>query len=231
MIAQTPYHVIFFDLDGTLSDPAEGILRSICHALARLEIPVPDEQVLHDWIGPPLRETLAGYLGDMALAEHALKIFRERFSTIGLFENRLYDGVPAMLEDLRAQGCRLFIATGKPQPYATRILEHFGLLPLFEVVGGATLDGSIDTKADVIRLLLPHLSPAERAACVMVGDREHDVYGARAHGLPCIAVSYGYSGADEFAACAPQQVVHSVAELHALLLGEQTRTEAHYAQL
>jgi phosphoglycolate phosphatase len=231
MIAQTPYRAIFFDLDGTLSDPAEGILRSIRHALARLEVPIPDEHELHDWIGPPLRETLAAYLRDPALAEYALKIFRERFSVTGLFENQLYDGVPAMLQDLRAQGCRLFIATGKPQPFAVRILEHFGLLPLFEAVGGATLDGAIDTKADVLRLLLPHLSPDERAACVMVGDREHDVYGAREHGLPCIAVSYGYGKAEEFAVCAPQQVAHSVAELHALLRGEQARTEARYAHV
>jgi phosphoglycolate phosphatase len=231
MNVQSPYRAIFFDLDGTLSDPAEGILRSIRHALTRLEMTIPDEHILHDWIGPPLRETLAEYFRDPVLAERALNIFRERFSTTGLFENRLYEGVPAMLHDLRAQGSRLFIATGKPQPYATRILEHFGLLPLFEAVGGATLDGAVDTKADVIRLLLPRLSPAERAACVMVGDREHDVYGARAHDLPCIAVSYGYSKAEEFVACAPQQVVHSVAELHALLRGEPTRTKASYVQL
>jgi phosphoglycolate phosphatase len=112
---------------------------------------------------------------------------------------------------------RLLLATGKPQPYAQRILEHFNLLSYFAVVGGATFDGSINTKAEVIATLLPHLTPAERAACVMVGDREHDVTGARAHQIPCIAVSYGFAALDELSACQPAHIVNSIQQLRAAL--------------
>lgn len=208
---------LLFDLDGTLTDPSAGITRCIAYALERLGAPVPKAAALREWIGPPLREKFATYLASEARGAEALALYRERFGRVGLYENELYAGVPALLAALRAQGARLLLATGKPQPYARRILEHFGLLDFFALVGGATFDGAISSKAAIIGTLLPQLSAAERASCVMIGDREHDVAGARAHGLPCIAVGYGFGSAAELRACCPAYQVRSVAELHALL--------------
>ncbi len=215
------YQAILFDLDGTLTDPAEGITRCLLHALDCLEAPAPPLHVLQSWIGPPLRETLATYLQDEQQGTRALTLFRERFSTIGLFENQVYAGVPSLLADLHHSGCRLFLATGKPQPYAQRILQHFDLLPYFSAVGGSGLDGSLNTKEQVIRSLLPLLSPDERATVIMVGDREHDVLGARACQSPCIAVGYGYGSYAELQNCVPAQIVDSVAKLRAALYGTQ----------
>jgi phosphoglycolate phosphatase len=218
MLYSPRYRAVIFDLDGTLTDPAEGITRCIAYALERMHAAVPAETALLDWIGPPLREHFTSYLGgDAAAGEQALACYRERFATVGLFENRVYAGIPALLADLHGHGCRVLLATGKPQPYARRILEHFGLLPYFDIVGGATLDGTLTDKADILAGLLPRLTAAERAACVMVGDRSHDIEGARAHALPCIAVGYGFGSPEELRACAPAQIVGSVEELRAAL--------------
>jgi phosphoglycolate phosphatase len=210
---------LLFDLDGTLTDPSRGITRCIAYALEHMGTPVPEAAALREWVGPPLREMFAAALGSEEHGEQALALYRERFGRIGLYENELYAGVPALLAALREQGTRLLLATGKPQPYARRILEYFGLLDYFALVGGATFDGTVNSKAEVIATLLPHLSAAERTGCVMIGDREHDVVGARAHGLPCIAVGYGFGSAAELRACCPAYHVGSVAELHALLCG------------
>jgi phosphoglycolate phosphatase len=186
-----------------------------------MQAPVPPAALLRTWIGPPLRDTFAVHLHSKARAEHALALYRERFAEVGIYENELYPGIPALLECLQAQGCRLFLATAKPLPFAQRILEHFALAPFFDGVAGATLDGSLSTKADVLAALLPQLGTNERAACVMVGDRDQDVQAAHALGLPCIAVSYGYGSVEELAACEPAYLVHSVDELAAVLLSGQ----------
>jgi phosphoglycolate phosphatase len=213
------YRAILFDLDGTLTDPAVGIVRSIQYAFERMEQPVPPTDSLLHWIGPPLRDSFALALGgDRVLAEQAVILYRERYGTVGLFENEVYSGIPALLAELNATGSRLFLATSKPQPYAERILEHFNLARHFAAVGGATLDGRIGTKAEVIGELLPRLTPAERAACVMVGDREHDVHGAQFHGMSCIGVGYGYGSEAELTAAGAAAVVASVGELGRALL-------------
>lgn len=222
------YRAIFFDLDGTLTDPAEGITRSIQHALERLGATVPPAVALHDWIGPPLRGSFATYLDtqDAATIEQAMVFYRERFATLGLFENVPYAGIPQLLSDLQAAGVCLFLATSKPLPYAQRILEHFALTHYFTAIGGATLDGRISEKAHIIGDLIPQLSPVERAACVMVGDREHDILGARAHGMPGIAVTYGYGAISELVDCMPDRLVGSVAELRSVLV-HNNRPRSH----
>jgi phosphoglycolate phosphatase len=222
-MSAVPGRALLFDLDGTLTDPSVGIMRCIAYALERMGAPVPEAAALRAWVGPPLREQFGAYLGDPARGEQALALYRERFGCVGLYENRLYDGISELLAALHSQGTRLLLATGKPQPYAQRILEHFGLLDWFAHVGGATFDGTISSKAAIIGALLPRLSAAERVSCGMIGDREHDVAGARAHGLPCIAVGYGFGSAAELAACRPDYCVGSVAELHALLCGPHAR--------
>lgn len=219
--AMNPYTTIFFDLDGTLTDPAEGITRSIQYALARLGCHVPPAAGLRAWIGPPLRQSFAHYLGtdDQALVEQAMIFYRERFANVGLFENVVYAGVPELLADLRAAGYRLYLATSKPLPYAERILAHFSLAHHFTLIGGATLDGRLSEKAQIIGELL-RADDFSGTRCIMVGDREHDVLGARAHGLPCVAVTYGYGSLAELEACRPTYLVGSVGALRATLLRE-----------
>lgn len=224
------YRAILFDLDGTLTDPAEGITRSIQYALERLGYSAPSAPDLYSWIGPSLRESFAHYLhtDDPHKVAQAITFYRDRFARVGLFENVVYPGIPALLADLQRLGCRLFLATSKPQVYARRILEHFDLATCFAVIGGATLDGRLHTKADVIASLLPQLRADERAAIVMVGDREQDIVGAHMHGIPAIAVSYGYGSVAELVACAPDCVVCSVAELRTILVGGAASADYWY---
>ncbi len=215
------YRTVLFDLDGTLTDPVEGITRSIQYTLEKFGKPVPPQTLLNSWIGPDLVGSFMTYFQtqDEALGKQAVAIFRERFGTIGLFENKVYPGIPELLAALQAAGCKLLLATGKPTVYAEQILTHFELRPYFTLVGGTFLDGRLTTnKGELLGTLLPQLSAEERAACVMVGDREHDVYGAKAHGIPSIAVTYGYGSAEELAACEPTFTATSVAELRTLLL-------------
>ncbi len=219
MLTQPRYQTILFDLDGTLTDPAEGITRCIAAALEQLGAAVPDTATLCLWIGPPLRESFAAYLRNPAMGDRALALYRERFAHVGIFENRVYEGIPALLADLQMNGCRLLVASAKPLLYVQRILEHFDLAPYFTAVGGASLDDHLSTKESVIESLRPYLRGVEDGTCVMVGDREHDVYGAHQHQIPCIAVSYGYGTWEELAACGPEYIVNSVAELRAVLIG------------
>lgn len=218
MLAQLAYQAVLFDLDGTLTDPAEGITRCMAYGLEQVHAAVPALEVLRSWIGPPLRASFAAYLQDAVLAEQVLYGYRERFSAVGIFENQVYDGIPELLAELHSSGCRLFLATSKPQLYAERILEHFDLRRYFAVVGGASLDDRMGTKAEVIGALLPSMSDEERGACVMVGDRDVDVEGARAHGIACIAVNWGFGSLVELESCKPARIVHRVAELRDVLM-------------
>jgi phosphoglycolate phosphatase len=189
---------ILFDLDGTLTDPAEGIVRSIQHALATLQIPCPPAQELTMYIGPPLREVFCAVCksSDEALIERAVAVFRERFSTIGLFENTPYPHVSGMLDQLSAESFKLFVATSKPQIYAEKILCHFSLADHFIEIHGNDLAGRLDDKAELVNELLirRELRPGET---IMVGDRKHDVIAARKNGLMSLGVTYGYGSREE----------------------------------
>jgi phosphoglycolate phosphatase len=213
------YPTILFDLDGTLTDPLEGIARSIRYALERLDRPQLGDEVLRTWIGPSLRDSLAGVLdGDQALVERGMALYRERYGPVGIFENRIYPGIPDLLADLAAAGSRVCLATSKPQIFAQRILEHFGIAGHFTMIGGATLDTSRERKADVIAYVLDALHADARAGAVMVGDREHDVIGARQHDLPTIGVTYGYGSRAELVAAGAAAIADDVAALRDLLL-------------
>jgi phosphoglycolate phosphatase len=219
-MSRSPRHpTVLFDLDGTLTDPLEGIARSIRYALERLGRPPLGDDVLRTWIGPSLRDSLAGVLnGDQALVEQGMALYRERYAPTGIFENRVYPGIPELLADLAAAGSRVCLATSKPQIFAQRILEHFGIASHFTIIGGATLDTSRESKAAVIAYVLDALPAAARAAAVMVGDREHDVIGARQNSLPTIGVSYGYGSRDELRAAGAVAVADDVTALRDLLL-------------
>ncbi|MFV9504682.1 MAG: HAD hydrolase-like protein [Oscillochloridaceae bacterium umkhey_bin13] len=214
-----PYPAVLFDLDGTLTDPYQGITRSFIHTLTRLERPLPDEATLRSWIGPPLGATLQAYLGDAALAEQAVQIYRQRYRTLGMYENQVYPGIPELLNELQAAEVRMVVATSKLIGPAEGIIEHFGLAGFFSGIVGATPDNRISAKRDVIAAALDLLPAHERTASIMVGDTAYDIEGAHANNLPCLAVSYGYGTLASLEQAAPKAIAHSVAELRAMLLG------------
>jgi phosphoglycolate phosphatase len=184
---------LLFDLDGTLTDPGEGITACFRYALDRLGRPSPPAEELARYIGPPIRLAFSEILrsDDARLIEEAVSIYRERFTSVGLYENRLYDGVPEMLANLRSAGFRLFVATSKPQVYAEKVLCHFSLDSYFDDVQGNELGGRLDDKADLVReLMMRHLLRAD--STVMIGDRRYDVRAAVLNGLQSVGVTYGY---------------------------------------
>jgi len=210
---------ILFDLDGTLTDPKIGITKSVQFALRAFGIHADDPDTLRPFIGPPLSESFQKFYGfDEAGAQDAIRKYREYFSVTGIYENSLYNGIPKLLDALRQQGKTLILATSKPTVYAQQILEHFGLAHYFSFVSGSELDGTRVKKAEVITHALANCGIKNIAAAVMVGDREHDVLGAKATGLASIGVLYGYGDRDELQQAGADVLVQTVAEL-----GEQLR--------
>lgn len=194
----TKYQYILFDLDGTLTDSAEGIINSVLYALKKSGIEEHDREKLVAFVGPPLADSLKRFYGaDEEQARQMREYFHEYFNERGWCENRVYEGIPEVLAKLKEEGRHLIVATSKPEFFAERILEHFGLAQYFEVVGGSTMDGSICKKGDVISLVLDRIGREHLPEMVMVGDREHDVLGARENNLPCIGVLYGYGNRSE----------------------------------
>jgi phosphoglycolate phosphatase len=187
--------LVIFDLDGTLTDSADGIVSSFRHALGEIGASVPEGDLSRKLVGPPMHHTLSAMgLGDRA--DEAIAAYRADYTTRGWAMNSLFDGIPDLLADLRAAGVRLAVATSKAEPTARRIIEHFGLDQHFEVIAGASLDGARASKADVVAHALAQLQPIP-ARVLMVGDRSHDVEGASAHGIDTVVVEWGY-GADDF---------------------------------
>jgi phosphoglycolate phosphatase len=190
---------ILFDLDGTLTDSRPGILACIKHALERMGEPAPAEEELLRFIGPPLRDAFAYLLRSPADAEcvtAAIAAYRERFTATGMFENSVYERIPAVLDALAARGTRLFVATAKPRVFAERILEHFGLAARFEAIYGSELDGRLCDKGELIAHVLA--SSALRAdETVMIGDRHHDVMGAIRNDVFAAGALWGYGSEDE----------------------------------
>ncbi len=203
-----------FDLDGTLTDPREGITRSIAYALERLCVEPPPLDALVFAIGPPLRASLAQLLGTDArdTVERALAHYRERFAEVGLFENEVYDGIAATLQSLAASGATLVVATSKPHVYARRIVDHFALGSHFAEVHGCELDGTREDKGDLIAHILPHHGLDPRDA-VMIGDRGVDMRAARHHGLAAVGALWGYGTRDELLDHGAQRLCASPREL------------------
>jgi phosphoglycolate phosphatase len=196
------FPVILFDLDGTLTDPKEGITRCINYALERMAREPLDTNQLLFAIGPPLRTSFARLLetDDPRAIELAMKYYRERFATVGLLENYVYSGITEMLATLKSRGCRMLLATAKPHVYAHRILEHFNLLAPFDGVYGSELDGTRQHKSELLVYLLEReqIDPACRLT-VMVGDRAHDIDAAHANGCRAMGVLWGYGSTSELA--------------------------------
>jgi phosphoglycolate phosphatase len=210
---------ILIDLDGTLTDPKVGITGSARYGLAKIGHAI-DENTNIDWIiGPPLKASLAKILNvalDDDLAEQALLGYRERFSVTGLFENEVYPQVAETLAALKQQGYKLFVATAKPTVYAQQILEHFELAPFFCKIYGSELSGERTNKGELIAYILEQ-EQLVAAECIMVGDREYDILGARRNGMDSIGVTYGYGTQDELAQAQPKAQIESFADLIQLI--------------
>ena len=218
------YHVVLFDLDGTLTDPFEGITKSVQYALAHFGINEPNLYNLKHFIGPPLKQTIQEtYHLTAEQGDEALKKYRERFSIKGIYENKLYNGMRALLESLRDNGVRLAIASSKPHFYIHKILVHFGIDEFFESVAGSELDGKRTDKAEVIQHALEQLHVAPSSDVVLVGDRIHDAIGAKKVGIDFIAAGYGYAEPDEFETTPHVALVNSVSELRDFLLQNETQ--------
>jgi len=200
--------ILLFDLDGTLTDPFVGITACIRHALTALGRPAPPADQLRWCIGPPLRDSLATLLGaDHAhKADEALAVYRERFGRVGLFENQAYPGIREALAGLQERGHVLRVATSKPAVFARRIIEHFDLARYFTSVDGCELDGTRGDKRSLIAYILREygLTPGET---LMIGDREHDVIGARENGVAAIGVLWGFGSREELEAAGALRLV------------------------
>jgi phosphoglycolate phosphatase len=191
-------HTVLFDLDGTLTDPKPGITGCIQYALSELGYKPPDVNELLWCIGPPLKSSFSQLLqtSNDTLLEEAISLYRSRFSTIGLFENSLYPQIPETLKTIRAAGYQTFVATSKPQIYAERIIKYFDLAPLFDGVYGSELDGNRSMKGDLISYIMEKESLLA-STVVMVGDRLHDIIGAKKNNIASIGVTYGYGSREE----------------------------------
>ncbi|MBE6856042.1 MAG: HAD family hydrolase [Ruminococcus sp.] len=191
------FDTILFDLDGTLTDSAPGIIECFRFTLAHMEFPEPDN--IMQILGPPLQNSFSELCGmDSAQTDEAVKFFRRHYSEKYLFVNSVYEGVPQMLEELKSHGIKLLVATCKAESYALRILEKFGLSPYFDFAGGADINGSRSTKSQVIEYVLENARVSGNSRILMVGDRMHDIEGAHSCGIPCMAVAWGYGNKTEF---------------------------------
>lgn len=214
------YDVILFDLDGTLTDSSPGIKNSIIYALKKYSIAVNDMSELDKFLGPPLHESFKEFYGfDDEKSMEATLFYREYFSTKGIFENEVYNGITELLKKLSKNGKKLIVATSKPQPFTDKIMEHFELSKYFEFIAGSNMDGTRSKKADVIEFALNECRISDRSSVVMVGDRKQDIIGAKAVGIDSIGVEYGYGSYDELNDAGADYIVKTVRELQSLLCG------------
>jgi phosphoglycolate phosphatase len=211
---------VLVDLDGTLTDSAPGIISCVRHALTEMGRACPDDAALRHFIGPPLHETFRKILGsdNPADVDPVIECYRRHFSERGLYENAVYPGIPAALEALKSSGAALFVATSKPLPYAERIIRHFGLDRYFGAVYGSGFDGTLSNKSELIAHILKaeSLSPDDTS---MVGDRSHDIVGAKANDVRPIGVLWGYGSRNELLAAGAMVLCEEPALLSRLVAG------------
>jgi phosphoglycolate phosphatase len=209
------YKAILFDLDGTLTESGDGITRSVQYALEKIGKPEPDVDALRVFVGPPLLEQFMRYADvDEETGRQAVEYYRERYSVTGIYENRLYPGVEKMLSELKQKGYRLAVASSKPEYYILQILDYFRIYEYFDVIVGSEMNGGRTRKSEVIEEALRLLKlEKHRDQVVMVGDKEHDVLGAREAGVSCIAVTYGYGTEEELDAAEPMAKADSTESL------------------
>lgn len=215
------YHTLLFDLDGTIINSKEGITKSAQYALSFFDIHESDLDKLEVFIGPPLGQSFQEYyhLSDKQ-TKKAVTLFRERYASIGVYENEVYDGIEDLLTSLKETGKKIALATSKPENFAIAILEKYKLSSYFDLIVGSKLDGSRDSKKEVIEEVFHRLSYSEtdRKECIMIGDRKHDILGAAACNIDSIGVRYGFSTGQELEETNATFVLESVQELKQFLL-------------
>ena len=212
------YQTILFDLDGTLTDSSLGIINSVCFALEKMNLPIPAREDLLPFIGPPLKESFSKFFHLSEVdSQQAVTFYRQYFSKIGLFENQLYPDVIPVLSDLSASGKKLILATSKPEIFAIQILEHFQMKDFFQVIAGASLDGHRSAKADVIQHALEMAQITDTGQCLMVGDRKHDIEGAKAHQMDSVGVLHGFGSKKELAEAGATYILNQLVDLPSLI--------------
>jgi len=210
---------ILLDLDGTLTDPAPGFVKSIRYAFGSLGLDLPSDKQISSYIGPPLDETICKLLGPGQESKRlqTIRLYRERYSSIGLFENSVYDGIKETLEELYASGSPIFVATAKPTVFAIRILEHFEMKQFLSGIYGSELDGTRSNKQQLLEHLLQEesLDPNDK---IMVGDRSHDISAAVANCIKSLGVLWGYGTFEELTNAGAEKVIHKPHELPSALV-------------
>ncbi|MBE6681463.1 MAG: HAD family hydrolase [Ruminococcaceae bacterium] len=213
------YTTILFDLDGTLTDPAVGITGGVAHALDYFGNKYDSRKQLEEFIGPPLREHFMEFCGvDREKGEEYVAKYREYYATVGIYENKVYNGTEDMLKALKGAGKKIVLATSKPEKFAGIILEHFGLMQYFDFVAGALMSNSRTKKDEVIAYALENIGEYDKNSIIMVGDRMHDVEGAEKFGIDTIGVTFGYGTYEELYDSGAKIIVDTVEELKAELL-------------
>ncbi len=210
------WNYILFDLDGTITDSGEGILNCVKYALESAGLQIPPEKELWQFIGPPLIDSFQNFSGmSFKEAEQAVRKYRERYSTVGIFENKLYKGIDTVLAKLKEEGFLLAVATSKPEEYTKRILEHFAVAGYFDEVVGSTMDGKRNKKADIIREVFRRMQISEESKpeVIMVGDRKHDILGAKDCGIASLGVTWGFGSKQELKEYQADYIVYQVEEL------------------
>jgi len=214
------FRYLFFDLDGTLTDSQEGIINCVKHAMDTMGLDMPERP--ERFLGPPLYDSFAEYCGlDSEQVIEAVRIYRERYKSIGLFENSVYKGIPEMLERLKNGGRILFVATSKPEVFAVRILEKFGLSHYFRFIGGADINGSRNEKWEVIEHVLEKNGITDKSSVLMIGDRYNDVNGAEKSGIRCMGVLWGYGSEDELSQAGADYIAETPQKAADMILGKE----------
>lgn len=220
-MAPSEKQYILFDLDGTLTDPFEGITKSVQYALSHFDIQVTDLTQLTRFIGPPLHQSFMEYYGLNSEQSHqAVVKYRERFADIGIFENKVFEGIDELLKDLKSQKRQIIMATSKPEVYAIRIAEHYDFAKYFDLIVGSFLDGKRQAKSEVIEYIIKTQNIEDVDQAIMIGDRLHDIKGAKYHNMDTIGVSFGYGGTKELENAGATYIVDTVKELRELLINE-----------
>lgn len=213
------YKYILFDLDGTITDSAPGITNSVKYALKKLVAPIPPYETLCKFIGPPLLDGFRDICGfDTEKAQAAVKLYREYYETTGLFENAVYDGIPELLRAFKENEKTVILATSKPEKFARLILDHFDLMQYFNYAAGASMDETRNKKDAVIAYALKECNITDKSLAVMVGDRHHDIFGAKKNGISSVGVLYGFGNREELTAAGADYIAENIDELYKILL-------------
>lgn len=214
------YQIVLFDLDGTVTDSGPGIMNSVQYALAKFGILNPDRAVLRRFVGPPLSDSFERFYGlSQSEAAKAVDYYREYYRAGGIFENEVYEGIRELLQELKKGGCKVYLATSKPQVFSEQILEHFEISSYFDGVVGSFLDGTRVDKSEVVAeaLRLAGVTSKTCSSAVMIGDREYDIHGAHKLGISAIGVLYGYGSREELEKAGAEQIADSPKELLKIL--------------